>query len=204
MIICTPLLAGIGFLPQHAVSAELAVISSLASVTTLGSPFDSTLLQGYLDLDRQRTQKTILSGIKSVGQPTEWRLPLIGKNDHSLPFRLNNEQAKLEVRFDGVSVQNVIHWSTENVSLDDLGVTFPNTFLSDFSKEEKRITFNPLPAFAFPVHLALPAISQVPVQSNTPSFLSLVMLSLGGVALLGWLRTKRQKQRIYTGSHSKV
>ncbi|MCF6299210.1 MAG: hypothetical protein L3J01_04955, partial [Thiomicrorhabdus sp.] len=162
------------------------------------SPFDSTLLQGYLnlDLDRQSTQKTIQSDIKSVGQPTaEWRLPLIAENGLSLPFRLDNAQARLDTRFDetGVSVQNVIRWPTGNVSLDDLGVTFPNTFLSDFPKEEKGITFNPLP-----VHLALPAIAQTPVQSNTPNFFSLVMLSVGGVALLGWLRAKRQKKRVYT------
>jgi hypothetical protein len=172
-------------LSQSAVSAELAVIGSLTNAT-LGSPFDSRLLLGYfnLDLDRQNTQKSTLSGVKGVGQSMEWALPLIAESSRALPFILDNTPVRLDAHFE---------------KIDELGVTFPNTFLRDFSREERGITINPLP-----VPLVLPAIAQAPAQSNAPNFFSLVMLCTGGVALLGWLRAKRQKQRVYPGSHSRT
>ncbi|VAW49732.1 hypothetical protein MNBD_GAMMA04-388 [hydrothermal vent metagenome] len=85
-----------------------------------------------------------------------------------------------------------------NGGFNELERSFPTLLGANRSIKEKGGGINPLPA-----ELKMPPLVQPPVQSNTPDPLSLLMLGMGGVALLGWSRRKRSKDNVRDCSMAK-
>lgn len=178
-MMCVSLLGCGGLLAQNAVSAELTMVGGSLANATLSRLFDS---QGYLD--QRNTQKTMLRGVNTAN-PEEWKFLFMPENSDSLSYSLDN-----------VSIQGIVSWPKKDESFSELGVILPNSFVHGVLREKSKVTINPLP-----VEFAFPAMAQAPEKSNTPNFFSLVMLSVGGIALLAWLRAKRQHQRVFSRFH---
>ncbi len=172
VLVCVGFLGTQSMLSQSSIASERGVVEALA-ISTLETTFDSTLLLRYfnLDLDDQIAQKMRSNGTNYVSVQSEWKPKLI-----------------VEIGPERSLILSSIQGDTVVPRFDALEGYFSGFLETDFSKKEKEGVINPLPA-----ELKPPSLVQPPTQSNIPDPLSLLMLSMGGIALLGWSRQKRSK-----------
>ena len=124
-------------------------------------------------------------------------VPLMTENGGAFSFIFakieREESAMLDTRFEEVPewMIDAPGFSEMDSSVTKLGLITSDFGFSYLFEKERLSKMNP-----FPTPFRLPPIVQAPHQSNLPDLSSLFMLSIGILALLGWSKRKRNKQRV--------